>query len=73
MHVFVLRQTYPYSEGDDIVQVFDTFEAAQKKLELVNLIGWDSGETIKIEYEEVIDEATMTERLETVRKHKNKD
>ena len=72
MHVFVVRHTYPWSEGDDMIQVFDSFEAVQKKLEMTNLIRWDSGETVKIEYEEVLDEATMSERLENVRKSKSR-
>jgi len=68
MHVFVVRHTYPWSEGDDMVQVFDSFEAVAKKLEMTNLLKWDSGETVKIEYTEVLDEATMSERLNNVRK-----
>ena len=72
MHVFVVRHSYPWSEGDDMIQVFDSFEAVMKKLEMTNLIRWDSGETVKIEYEEVLDEATMSERLENVRKSKSR-
>jgi ribosomal protein L14E/L6E/L27E len=72
MHVFVVRHSYPWNDGDDMIQVFDSFEAVMKKLELTNLCRWDSGETIKIEYEEVLDEATMSERLESVRKTKSR-
>ena len=43
-----------------------------KKLELTNLCRWDSGETVKIEYEEVLDESTMSERLENVRQSKSR-
>lgn len=67
MRVFVVRHTYPWSEGDDMVQVFDSFEAVAKKLEMANILKWDTGESIKIECVDVLDAATMEERLNNVR------
>ena len=65
--MFVVRHSYPWSDLDDMVSVYDSAEAMMKKLELIGECQWDTGETVKIERVDVLDVATMNERLDRVR------
>ena len=72
MNVYVVTQRYPYSESD-IVSVYLNMDAVMNKMKIVHLHGMDELEEIKIECVEVIDEETSLQRLNNVRKYKEKN
>ena len=72
MNVYVVTQRYPYSESD-IVSVYLNMDAVMNKMKIVHLHGMDELEEIKIECVEVIDEETALQRLNNVRKYKEKN
>jgi len=72
MHVYVVTQRYPYSDTD-CVSVYLNMDAVMHKMEIVHLHGMDELEEIKIECVEVINEEVALERLNNVRKYKEKN
>ena len=72
MNVYVVTQRYPYSESD-VVSVYMNIDAVMHKMEILRLHGMDEGEEINIECMEVVDEETALERLNNVRKYKEKN
>jgi len=53
--------------------VYQNMDAVMHKMEIIRLHGMDELEEIKIECTEVIDEDTALERLNNVRKYKEKN